>query len=834
MRSNSESDSFGVTLLHPITRLRQAATILVVLASCIALDTFGGEASKLTASQRSAFGGVFPRLSPDGGQIAVSYQGSICTIPIQGGKLSRLSRGEGLDIEPAWSPDGETLAFVNSSGFFGGQLGLIRAGDGSPVQLRNPARAQGPLFFHPNGRRLLGRFGASGSQLKVSWYDLESGEIQPISIQNLNSRSGIGSYALSNDGDWIVLVSSQDVPGEQGGNDGPQADVWRIPSGGGEALRLFQHPARIYNLCWDAKDQGLFVSTDLGVSHNDLWHLPLNDPLRAARKLTFGQADEDWPSTSRGGGLLVHTENPAGATSLIRMDTETGATSPVVVEDVDFREPTASLRIQVVDRESGSPTVAKVFVKLVNGKFHAPMGALYRVTGGLSHFYLRGETEFSVPAGKYEIIVMRGLEYRVHRSELELKGGDRRTHSISLERWTDSYGSGWFSGENHIHANYGYGAWYNTPSSVLDQCEGEDLNVCNIMVANSDGNGVFDREFFRGRPDGYSGSRTILYWNQEFRSTIWGHMTLVNLPQLVEPIFTGFKDTTNPWDVPTNADIAERTRQAQGLASYTHPASNTRDPYTGAYSAKGLPVDAALGRIDALDVMGHGYDASLPLWYRLLNCGFHIPISAGTDCFLNRIPSLPPGWGRAYVRLNTGLSYRGWVEGLRAGRSFVSNGPMIEFHVGESGAGDAIQLDQPGSIRVRAKAWAQFPLEQLEIVYNGNVVGTGTVADDNLSASFDATLPLENSGWLAARTAGPIVPFFVGSRFNAHTSPVYIVLKNRPLHAKADAEYFLEWIDRLEVALKQRDRIPVRKDHVELQLRTARSVYRKIAGPEAK
>src|SRR3989454_12286574 len=92
-------------------------------------------------------------------------------------------------------------------------------------------------------------------------------------------------------------------------------------------------------------------------------------------------------------------------------------------------------------------------------------------------------------------------------------------------------------------------------------CEGEDLNVCNLMVANSDGDGVFDREFFRGRLDARSTSRTLLYWNQEFRSTIWGHMTFANLGQLVEPIFTGFKDTTNPWDVPTNADLAGRSEE---------------------------------------------------------------------------------------------------------------------------------------------------------------------------------------------------------------------------------------------------------------------------------
>ena len=92
-----------------------------------------------------------------------------------------------------------------------------------------------------------------------------------------------------------------------------------------------------------------------------------------------------------------------------------------------------------------------------------------------------------------------GPEYRpVHRT-LHVEPGRAVALTVELERWVDAAGLGLWSGENHIHANYGYGEWYNTPETMLLQCEGEDLNVCNFMVANSDGDGVFDRPFFRGR-----------------------------------------------------------------------------------------------------------------------------------------------------------------------------------------------------------------------------------------------------------------------------------------------------------------------------------------------
>jgi len=306
-------------------------------------------------------------------------------------------------------------------------------------------------------------------------------------------------------------------------------------------------------------------------------------------------------------------------------------------------------------------------------------------------------------------------------------------------------------------------------------------------------------------------------------------MTFANLSQLVEPIFTGFKHTTNPWDVPTNADLAGRTRAQGGVASYTHPANDLDDPYGTAYSGKGLPVDVALGRIDTLDVMGSGYAASVPLWYRLLNCGYHIPATAGTDCFLNRINSSPPGWGRCYVRLPNALDYIGWTESERAGRSFVSNGPMIQLAVGDSAPGDTIKLDTSRTVRVRARGSSQAPLEKLELIYNGRLVSTGQLSADKLELTLDHELRLDRTGWVAARVSGPPVPDFGLGPQQAHANPVYIDLAGSTLESKNDAEYLLAWIDRLEADLNRRDRMHTGRDHVAMQLKAARGFYQKLA-----
>jgi hypothetical protein len=322
---------------------------------------------------------------------------------------------------------------------------------------------------------------------------------------------------------------------------------------------------------------------------------------------------------------------------------------------------------------------------------------------------------------------------------------------------------------------------------------------------------------------------TLLYWNQEFRSTIWGHMTLIGLKQVVEPVFTGFKDTTNPWDIPTNSDIADRTHWQQGLVNYTHVAQNPNDPYENPYTGKSIPIDVALGKIDTLD-LNASYAGTVPLWYRLLNCGFHLPASAGTDTFLNRIASRLPGGDRVYVKLNGPLNYENWVTNLRAGRSFVTNGPMLEIAAESAGPGDTLTLDAARAVHIKAMATSQFALDKVELVYNGKVVSTATLNDSKTAGTIDADVMLDRSGWLSFRATGPGHADHPLGTQDSHTSPIYVTVEGKATVSKVDAEYFLEWIDRLSLALRIRDRIPdaTLRKHVEDQLEAARVVYLEI------
>jgi len=194
-----------------------------------------------------------------------------------------------------------------------------------------------------------------------------------------------------------------------------------------------------------------------------------------SRKLTFGQADEDSPSTSADGRWLVYTDNRENATAIILRDLNTGDEKALSVSRLDFGEQGGTVRVVIVEKGTNRPLVACLSLQQRAGKYFAPIGALYRIHGDLEDFYASHEAEMVVPAGKYVLRAFRGLEYRTTQREFDVAPNQSTTVQLELERWTNPASDSWYSGESHIHANYGYGQWYNTPETVRLQMEGEGL-----------------------------------------------------------------------------------------------------------------------------------------------------------------------------------------------------------------------------------------------------------------------------------------------------------------------------------------------------------------------
>jgi hypothetical protein len=253
-------------------------------------------------------------------------------------------------------------------------------------------------------------------------------------------------------------------------------------------------------------------------------------------------------------------------------------------------------------------------------------------------------------------------------------------------------------------------------------------------------------------------------------------------------------------------------------------------------AARELPIDAILGKVHALDLMCYGSDEDLSaqLWYRLLNCGLRLAASVGTDALLDR-PTLPLGGERVYVKVEGKFTMERWLDGLKASRTFVTNGPMLALRVNGQGIGETVRLDAPGKVRVEAEVQSAFPLSALELIVGGNVVrsepGPAKHGGSIVVKQLVADIEMERSGWVALRARGPESRHIFDGPAWAHSSPVFVTVAGKPIASKKDAAFFVEWIDRLIDSMGRRNRYakPADRQRVEALFRRAQTRFQEIA-----
>jgi hypothetical protein len=241
------------------------------------------------------------------------------------------------------------------------------------------------------------------------------------------------------------------------------------------------------------------------------------------------------------------------------------------------------------------------------------------------------------------------------------------------------------------------------------------------------------------------------------------------------------------------------------------------------------PVAAALGYLDAIELITWSDPAQLPnhwdpwensgmtqaefpvlrpvdLYYQFLNAGFRIPVAAGTDKLGEDIPL---GSNRTYARVKAPGGYASWMEAIKSGRNFVSNGPLLEFDAAGHPPGDVVEFHGAKRVKARVTARSILPFTTLEIVWNGTTIAHRTVAiprnppvDGVYSMTVEADVELERSGWRAARVIDhPDLPNRIlprGVSVFAHTSPVYFLRDGRNVREKSSIEYLQKWVKGLQ------------------------------------
>ncbi len=784
-----------------------------------------------------------PSFSPDGEWIAFGMSGSIWKIRISGGDAHELTANPTYDSSPAWSADGRWIAYTADDNYGSINLKLLDTVTGESAPLTRGRHVNLDPVWSPDGSSILFVSTEPDGSYHLYSLPLENGVAgTPVRLTEDNSYANDRLYfgaqdlhiqpTFSPDGKEMILVSNRGISLGSGA-------IWRAPvevNAMSKATPIHREET-LYRTRpqWSPDGTRILYSSHRGSQYNNLYVLPVKggEPYQ----LTFGDWDRFEPRWSPDGEWIVYVSNRRGLSELRLLKTFGGEDKPIPIRRRAYRRPTGTLRVSVADAETGQLTEARIQLRASDGKAYAPADAYQRVASRalyLDFFHTRGEFSVELPVGEASILAMKGFERNPASTTVSIEPGAVTSVRFDLERFTDFNALGWYSGSDHVHMNYG-GNLHNTPENLLFMAAAEDLDHVGEKIANKD-NRIFDHHYYEAPYDkARSTPERMLSWAQEYRPPFYGHINLINLTEhLLSPYTTGYEGTAIESLYPSNTDIFRMARKQGAIGGYVHPFSS--DPPSAGYGgARGFPVDVALGTATYLEVMTSARQAvnTARVWHRALNCGFKVTASGGEDSIsnLHRTPVI--GAARMYAYLGDSLEWDRWVEAVREGRTFVTNGPLIQLAIDGEIAGGEIRLPaEGGSVEVTAHMVSAFPVERLELIRNGETLEDIPLADGGSSGALRKRIQVDRSGWytLRASTQGPVPPID-DTRLYAETGPVFVYRGEEPIRSAEDAEYFIRWIDDISRQAREHPgwRSDREREHVLGQFEEARAIFEQRA-----
>ena len=382
----------------------------------------------------------------------------------------------------------------------------------------------------------------------------------------------------------------------------------------------------------------------------------------------------------------------------------------------------------------------------------------------------------------------------------------------------------WYAGDTHIHGHGCGGS--RSPQQLLDLMGEAGLSVASALVW---GQGYEDDvDHFTGDDSPVSTPERILHYDLEvsaFPSDATGHLVALGLKEIRFP--------RRPYGLPITEWAAGQgalvgMAHAQNWpAGYGFPEPDLNVPYE-------FPIDLALGTVHFLETERLETDRNTPapgfqfLWTTLLNSGFKVPITGASDFPCFAFPALDHRTVRTYAWVEGPLSYTGWLDAIRRGRTVVAEGASDFLTMTVNGVmiGGEVSLPKGGgTIEVEIEASLDADAD-VTLVLNGNVAATQGVPAGP-GQKFSTAIAVEESSWIAARAP------------RVQTGATYILVGGRPIRAsQRDAEYYVGYIDYVTAIIDQgafltRDLAPEERrsevDQLKRRYNQAREVFEQRA-----
>jgi hypothetical protein len=564
--------------------------------------------------------------------------------------------------------------------------------------------------------------------------------------------------------------------------------------------------------------------------------------------------------------LQVYSRDAGPREARLGFDVGQGTQDLGFRSDVDVlfhAAPAVEVALDVQD-ERGRPTMASFLIRDAQGRVY-PAQSRRLAPDFFFHpqiYRSSGET-VALPPGTYTVESTRGPEYLLQRRTINVPEAPRHREAFRLERWIDPVERKWYSGDHHVHAagcaHYESPTEGVSPADMMRHILGEDLKVGCVLSWGPCW--YFQKQFFEGKDHELSTPEYLMRYDVEvsgFPSSHAGHLCLIRLKEDDYPGTTLIEEWPS-WDLPVlkwgqeQGGVVGFSHSGWGLQTKAKELPNYEIPPFDGIGANEYIVDVVHDAVDFISSVDTPAPYELNIWYHTLNCGYRAKISGETDfpcIYGERV-----GLGRVYVKLPDGkLDFDAWAEGIKQGRSYVSDGfsHLIDFHVGgrELGTeGSVLAIDKPGTVKVTldaaarldetpgdlAKAIRARPLDQqpywhlerarlegtrkvpVEIVVNGYPAARREIEADGALQTLEFDVPIERSSWVAAR----IYP-------SSHTNPVFVEVGGKPIRAsRRSAEWCLKSVDQCwskkEPAIRAAE-----KEAAKAAYDAAREAYRKV------
>jgi hypothetical protein len=426
------------------------------------------------------------------------------------------------------------------------------------------------------------------------------------------------------------------------------------------------------------------------------------------------------------------------------------------------------------------------------------------------HFSFSGNAELELAPGSYRYEIERGPEYTRATGSFTPAEPQQRV-SVKLERVANLAERGWFSGDLHVHRPVqdaellmraedlhvgAFVTWWNDQSAP-------PAKGLRAQVRRFDGDRFVDPT--AGEDERQGGALLFLrladalalphlYYDEKGRIAHKAGAEADEYPPAIELLRAARAQgevhvaLEKPfwWDTPTW--VALGLVDSVGIAHNHMNRAGVRN-----HEAWGRKCDRALYG----DVPFANAYCTQDIYYRLLDAGFRLAPSAGSASGV--LPN-PVGYNRVYVKSGSLPDLDTWWRLLGAGRSFVTNGPLLVVEANHQPPGSILRAENAPTLAVElaVELMSVDPIAVVELVRDGAVTAKGTYDPSAHRVRFPA-LVFEKSGWFLVRALTNRTDTF---RF-ASTAPFYVeVGAVRRRISRAAVKFFRAWTDERIAAIE--------------------------------